>query len=170
MASRSGPRLTRRVNRAAGAVRTSRARRRRVGRAFVTVRGEHFYSGDKRLRFWGVNFCFSGCFPAHQQADALAQRLARFGVNAVRFHHMDSAPFPGGIFTDQKLETLSPEALQYRTFEVVGILFERMAEEAPVVLAVEDLHWADPTSVQLLERILPVVESAAGKSQRRAKQ
>ncbi|MGZ4290232.1 MAG: ABC transporter substrate-binding protein [Gaiellaceae bacterium] len=55
---------------------------------------------------------------------------------------------------------LSPEALQWRTFEVVGQLFARMAEDAPLVLALEDLHWADPTSVQLLEQLLSLAEEA----------
>ena len=55
---------------------------------------------------------------------------------------------------------LSPEALQWRTFEVVGQLFARLAESAPLVLALEDLHWADPTSVQLLEQLLSLAEEA----------
>ncbi|HEY2354091.1 MAG TPA: ABC transporter substrate-binding protein [Gaiellaceae bacterium] len=53
---------------------------------------------------------------------------------------------------------LSPEALQWRTFEVVGQLFARLAEEGPLVLAFEDLHWADPTSVLLLEQLLSLAE------------
>jgi len=60
-----------------------------------------------------------------------------------------------------RLGELSPEALQYRTFEVVGALLERLARDRPVAVALEDLHWADPTSVQLAERLLPLVEQAA---------
>jgi ABC-type transport system substrate-binding protein/class 3 adenylate cyclase len=60
-----------------------------------------------------------------------------------------------------RLAELSPEALQYRTFEVVRHLFERLSEEGPLVVALEDLHWADPTSVQLVERLLPMTEEAA---------
>jgi ABC-type transport system substrate-binding protein/class 3 adenylate cyclase len=55
---------------------------------------------------------------------------------------------------------LSPEALQWRTFEVVGQLFARLAETSPLVLAFEDLHWADPTSVLLLEQLLSLAEEA----------
>lgn len=60
-----------------------------------------------------------------------------------------------------RLAELSPEALQYRTFEVVGELLQRLAEDRPVVMAIEDLHWADATSIQLVERLLPVTEEAA---------
>ena len=60
-----------------------------------------------------------------------------------------------------RLTPLSPEALQYRTFEVVGTLLRRLAEDRPAVVSIEDLHWADPTSVQLVERLLPLAEDSA---------
>ncbi|HVA32285.1 MAG TPA: ABC transporter substrate-binding protein [Gaiellaceae bacterium] len=53
---------------------------------------------------------------------------------------------------------LSPEALQWRTFEVLGRLFERLTEASPLVVAIEDLHWADATSVLLLEQLLGLAE------------
>src|SRR5437763_984756 len=56
---------------------------------------------------------------------------------------------------------LSPEALQWRTFEVVGQLFARLAEESPLVLGIEDLHWGDSTSVLLLEQLLGLAEESA---------
>jgi predicted ATPase len=38
--------------------------------------------------------------------------------------------------------------------------FARLAEESPVVLVIEDLHWADPTSVLLLEQLLVLAEQS----------
>ena len=60
-----------------------------------------------------------------------------------------------------RLSELSPEALQYRTFEVVRHLLERLAEDGPVIVALEDLQWADPTSLQLIEGMLAATEGAA---------
>jgi ABC-type oligopeptide transport system substrate-binding subunit/class 3 adenylate cyclase len=60
-----------------------------------------------------------------------------------------------------RLSELSPEALQYRTFEVVASLLARLAEDGPVFVLLEDLHWADPTSVQLVETLVPLTEEAA---------
>lgn len=40
-------------------------------------------------RFYGVNLCFSASFPDRDQADRLAERFARLGYNAVRWHHHD---------------------------------------------------------------------------------
>jgi ABC-type oligopeptide transport system substrate-binding subunit/class 3 adenylate cyclase len=61
----------------------------------------------------------------------------------------------------ERLAELSPEALQYRTFEVVGSLFEHLAARGPVVVALEDVHWADPTSLQLAEQLFRLTEDAA---------
>ena len=76
-------------------------------------------------------------------------------------------PYLGGLLevaleheAAARTSQLSPEALQWRTFEVVGQLFARLAEEGPLVIALEDLHWADPTSLQLLEQLLSLAEES----------
>ena len=60
-----------------------------------------------------------------------------------------------------RIAELSPEALQYRTFEVVRTLLIRLAQDGPVVVVLEDLHWADATSIQLLERVFGDTEDGA---------
>ena len=77
----------------------------------VTVRGEHFHVGAKRVRIWGVNMCFGACFPTHTDAGRVAKRLAAFGINSVRFHHMDASAFPRGIWDRRDPMKLSAEAL-----------------------------------------------------------
>jgi hypothetical protein len=76
----------------------------------VAVKDGHFFAGGQRVRFWGVNFCFGANFPPHDVADKVAARLAGFGVNCVRFHHMDNQQYPDGIW-DKDFKRLSPEAL-----------------------------------------------------------
>ena len=44
---------------------------------------------------------------------------------------------------------IGPEELQRQTFAAVRTLVTRFAAVAPTVLALEDLHWADPTSLRL---------------------
>jgi ABC-type oligopeptide transport system substrate-binding subunit/class 3 adenylate cyclase len=91
----------------------------------------------------------------------LRRRLEQlFGAGADEFY-----PYLGGLLevalereAEARTAQLSPEALQWRTFEVIGQLFARLAEEGPLVLAFEDLHWADPTSVLLLEQLLSLAE------------
>ncbi len=57
----------------------------------ITVRDGHFhFSNGKRARFWGTNLSGEGCFPPKEMAPRLADRLARFGFNLVRFHGLDA--------------------------------------------------------------------------------
>lgn len=73
----------------------------------------HLYAGGQRLRFFGVNLCFGACFPRKEDAEKIAGRMAKFGINIVRFHHMDMQTFPNGIRARDKAHTrdLDPEAL-----------------------------------------------------------
>jgi hypothetical protein len=73
----------------------------------------HLYTGGQRIRFFGVNLCFGASFPAKRDAPKVAARMARFGINVGRFHHMDMFPFPGGIRARGAAGTgdLDPEAL-----------------------------------------------------------
>ncbi len=43
-----------------------------------------------RFRIWGVNITSGFCFPSHEESAAMADDLARMGVNCVRFHGLDS--------------------------------------------------------------------------------
>ena len=55
---------------------------------------------------------------------------------------------------------MTPQMLRERTLEVlVERLFE-MAEERPLLLVLEDAHWIDPTTAELLERCLERVDQA----------
>ena len=57
----------------------------------LTSRGGHFYLGKHRQKFWGVNITSSSAFPSRELAPKIAARLAKFGVNIVRFHHLESS-------------------------------------------------------------------------------
>jgi class 3 adenylate cyclase/predicted ATPase len=55
---------------------------------------------------------------------------------------------PGG--TRYPLPTLTPELLRERTVAAVLAHLSRLASERPVLAIFEDLHWADPTTLELL--------------------
>lgn len=78
----------------------------------------HFYAGDRRVRFFGVNLCFAGTIPRKDEAEGIAARMAKFGINVVRFHHMDTSPFPSGITRRDAADSgeLVPEALDRLDF------------------------------------------------------
>lgn len=73
----------------------------------------HFYVGAQRIRFWGVNMTANACFQQKTNAPKVAMRLAKAGVNVVRFHHMD-APWSSPSLINYAAggsRTLNPDAL-----------------------------------------------------------
>ncbi len=89
-------------------------------RGFVTVEGGHLKAGGQRLQLLGVNVVFGSSAPSHEDADAIARRLARFGVNIVRFHHMDTVPIPNGILQNDR-RTLDPATLDRLDYFVAAL-------------------------------------------------
>jgi len=75
---------------------------------FVRARGGRLATDRGQVRFFATNLCFDACFPSRDQAERLAARLARFGINCVRMHHMDSHSIWGK--SPNKL-TIDPERL-----------------------------------------------------------
>jgi hypothetical protein len=73
----------------------------------------HLYAGTERIRFFGTNLAFGACFPDKPDAERIAARMAKFGINIVRFHHMDTNAFPEGIRARNTPSTrdLDPDAL-----------------------------------------------------------
>ena len=57
----------------------------------ITIRDGHLVKPDgSRLRIWGINITGKACFPTKEDAPVIAAYLARHGLNAVRFHFLDS--------------------------------------------------------------------------------
>src|SRR5919197_1529205 len=61
----------------------------------------------------------------------------------------------------QRIRELNRESIQTRTFEVFYELVCKLAEEQPLCLILEDLHWADESTLELLESLLGVTEESA---------
>jgi len=80
------------------------------GAGFIVARDGHLYEGGKRFRIFGVNTAFGANFPMHADAEKIAARMAKFGINCVRFHHMDNEAAPSGIWSAD-MRTLDPGQL-----------------------------------------------------------
>lgn len=58
---------------------------------FLQAKDGHFYFEDgTRARFWGVNVARYNAIPSKKEARIMAGRLAKYGVNLVRFHDIDT--------------------------------------------------------------------------------
>ena len=62
---------------------------------------------------------------------------------------------------DDQLAQLSAEARKARTFEAIRQLFLTGSRQQPLILAVENLHWIDPTSEALLASLVDAMAGAS---------
>ena len=58
---------------------------------------------------------------------------------------------------EKHLAALTPQAIRERLFALVEDLIRRLAKQRPTILAMEDLHWADDSSIELIQHLLPLV-------------
>ncbi len=59
------------------------------------------------------------------------------------------------------IRELNRESIQSRTFEVFYELVCKLADEEPLCLVFEDLHWADEATLELIESILGITDQTA---------
>jgi hypothetical protein len=84
----------------------------------VTVKDGHFYAGGKRIRFLGMNNDYDANYPTHPQAEMLARRFAKLGMNIVRITHTDQQYAPRGLFDpafkgEMRIDLAQMEKLDY---------------------------------------------------------
>jgi predicted ATPase/class 3 adenylate cyclase len=63
----------------------------------------------------------------------------------------------GGV-SAQRVNELDPEAQERQMFRALRRLCERLADSAPVVLSLDDLHAADEGAIRLLQDLIALVE------------
>jgi len=59
---------------------------------------------------------------------------------------------------EDRLGDLEPEGVKVLTFRAVQRVLETATAEGPLVLVCEDLHWADASSLELLEQVLALTD------------
>jgi hypothetical protein len=79
------------------------------GRVLARADGQFAFQDSPAVarRFYGVNLCFGAQYLPKDEADKLAERLSRFGYNAIRIHH-----YEGDLIRGQGVSTkLNPEKI-----------------------------------------------------------
>jgi len=66
-------------------------------------------------------------------------------------------PYIGSLYalSYPQVEDVSPEFWKGRLIEGTKSIFEALTNKTPTVICFEDLHWADPSTIDLLRSILP---------------
>jgi DNA-binding SARP family transcriptional activator len=92
-----------------------------------------------------------GAYIAACPIDELRVELGARASDLVQLLPELAARLPGGIAEPPSAE---PEIQRLRTLEAAAALLEAAGEAAPVLLVLDDLHWADDLSLLLLRHLL----------------
>jgi DNA-binding SARP family transcriptional activator len=106
--------------------------------------------------------------PAQPFAEALGAYAAACPVDELRVQLGPRATDLLGLLPelDERLPGITepapaePEAERLRTLEAAAALLEAAAEQAPVLVVLDDLHWADDLSLLMLRHVLRMDASA----------
>ncbi|MCX8093359.1 MAG: CIA30 family protein [Candidatus Goldbacteria bacterium] len=86
---------------------------------FVRVTPDgHFAVNSGRIKFWGTNTTFGANFPSKSNAPYVAARLAKYGFNIVRFHHMDMYDIWITVNPDRVLNPTKLDLLDYFIYQL----------------------------------------------------
>ena len=77
------------------------------------------------------------------------------GIENLVDNHKDVIPYVGGLYSlaYPEIEEVSPEFWRSRLQESISAILTALAIRAPTIFFLEDLHWADPSFVELLRRV-----------------
>jgi class 3 adenylate cyclase/tetratricopeptide (TPR) repeat protein len=100
---------------------------------------------------WG-RLRFGADAPADQRLADLENTLRAIGLDPGK-HAPLLAPLVDIPLPPERAASFPPEELRRRQLAAMTALFLAGARSQPVVLAFEDLHWADPTSLDLLRAL-----------------
>jgi len=84
------------------------------------------------------------------EIEKLAQFLSRLGITLNESVGLLATLLSRSVPDQYALPPMSPERQRRRTLELLTAIVLALAETQPVLLAVEDLHWADATTLELL--------------------
>ena len=78
------------------------------------------------------------------------------GAQATLGERKDLIPYIGNLYSLSypEMEQVSPEQWKAKFHEAIKLILANLCNHAPSVICIEDLHWADPSSVELLRNIL----------------
>jgi len=100
--------------------------------------------------------------PIHEVGQKLWQRLNEWDAGRANELYPYLARLRGVSLdeeTDLLLRAVSPEAMQFRMRQAFGEFILLRSYQQPTALVWEDLHWADASSLQLIEYLFQIVHN-----------
>jgi predicted ATPase/class 3 adenylate cyclase len=107
-------------------------------RRFAGIRDEQ----SEETARWHLDLIIERLFPGDRDAKAIFANLLAFRLSAEERSLLKQVP---------------GEQLRRQLFDLMIHLFTLLASKGPIMVVIEDIHWADATSLELVEHLLPLI-------------
>jgi len=125
----------------------------------IVRRGDKLYAGDRPIKLWGINLCYSACAPDKDLAERRAAFYPRYGINSVRLHKFADGPGWAGIQAPDSCVEFDPAALDRMDYQVAKFKEAGLYIKLSAHFGVLGLGPADKQYVPYLEEFGPLPRS-----------
>jgi tetratricopeptide (TPR) repeat protein len=114
--------------------------------------------------FRGIISSYLGILPTDTEEEMKAKLQEKVNGLLPEQHRWGPIHVGNLFFPEYEAELLTASGDDYAkqyTYPILRNMFHRIADEKPLVMVFEDLHWSDPTSLAVLEFLMQSVDEAA---------
>lgn len=123
----------------------------------VQWREGHSYAYSQNIPYFPLIDLLSRAWQI-QEGDSPDQvrKKVETGADLLISDRKDLIPYLGSLYSlpYPEIEQVSPEYWKTRLHEAVQMILSALTRRSPAVICLEDLHWADPSSIELIRLIL----------------
>jgi class 3 adenylate cyclase/tetratricopeptide (TPR) repeat protein len=123
----------------------------------IQWREGHSYSYASNIPYFPIMDLLSRAWQIEDgdSQERLKQKIEA-GITNLMGDGKDVIPFIGSLYSIKypEIENISPEYWKMKLHESIQSIVSALTRRAPPVICLEDLHWTDPSSIELLRTIL----------------
>ena len=123
----------------------------------IQWREGHSYGYSQNIPYFPVIDLLSRAWQIKEgdPPDQTRQKVEK-GAQATLGERKDLIPYIGNLYSlpYPEIEQVSPENWKAKLHEAINLILANLCRHAPTIICIEDLHWADPSSVELMRNIL----------------
>ena len=99
-------------------------------------------------------FQFNPSDSPQERLQKVARLMAKYSFNLSEDIPLFASLLNLPLGEEYQESTLSPERKKARTLEILFDLLQRLSQEHPLLLVIEDLHWLDPSTLEFLDMLV----------------
>ena len=131
--------------------------RNSLDRNTIQWREGHSYGYSQNIPYFPVIDLLSRAWQIKEgdPPDQIRKKIES-GAQATLGERKDLIPYIGNLYSliYNEIEKVPPEQWKAKLHETIHLILANLCKHAPTIICIEDLHWADPSSVELLRNIL----------------